>query len=86
MAINRPNADETLTNTIQGLLINGMDTLAFRGLYRYYMEKTHEYGKALEVINHALSVCNEEDRLMEMFDKRHELLMNIIEENFWQRL
>lgn len=65
---------------------NPMDSVAYKSLFAYYVEQTHEYAKAFEVANRALMLCNERDDLIEMFDERQTLLQSVIQQNYWDRL
>lgn len=78
-----PSSVDCFKKAIQ---LNPMATKAYRTLFTYYMIRTREYGKALEVINRALMLCNERSDLMQMFAERKELLDKIVKQNFWSNL
>lgn len=71
---------------IKATVSNPMASTAYRELFEYYCMKTHEYGKALEVINRALILCNEYFDWLQMFEDRQQLLNQIVAENLWAKL
>lgn len=55
-------------------------------LFAYYVKKTREYGKALEVINRAYLYCTYQQFLEDIYIKRRNLLNQIIQQDFWNKL
>lgn len=70
----------------KGIIANVNDTTAYMSLFEYYEKKTHEYAKALEVLNRAYLHCNGEHNLERVFVYRHKLLTRIIMQNAWHKL
>lgn len=66
--------------------INTEDGPAHQGLFNYYVLKSHEYAKALEVANRAMLHCLETSIYKEMFMSRQTLLTKIAAQNFWDQL
>lgn len=74
---------ESLKSAIRG---HAMDGLAHQGLFNYYVFRSREYGKALEVANMAVTFNLEPGPRAEMFNARQALIAKIAEQNFWDKL
>lgn len=78
-----PASVEYLKHAIR---VNTEDDAAHQCLFNYYVLKSHEYAKALEVANRAMTNCLEDDINAEMFRSRQTLLSKIVAQNFWDKL
>lgn len=65
---------------------NIMESMAYIELYKYYESQSHEYAKAVEVLNRGLNECRDPNCWRDMFVKRQQLLARIERQNFWDQL
>lgn len=70
----------------QALRAHKDDPNSFEGLLDYYETTTYEYAKAIEVCTKAMYNFLKEDDFKVMFERRQQLLKNIIRNNFWDKL
>lgn len=63
---------------------NPYDGLYYLKLAEYFGTVSHEYGKALEVLNHGLELDTR--KIREMFELRQNLLTKVVAENCWEKL
>lgn len=78
-----PSSVEYLKHAVR---VNTEDDAAHQALFNYYVSKSHEYAKALEVVNRAMTNCLEEEINAQMFQSRQTLLSKIVAQNFWDKL
>lgn len=55
-------------------------------LYEYFELATHEYSKALEVLNKGLQNINDKRFFAVLFAARQKILSRIVKQNFWNKL